>query len=56
MNVNISDEFNFSEVHGGMNCSGSLSKFIKTLRGLFHFARDQLRFISPQAFDILSAF
>ena len=27
MNVNISNEFNFSEVHGGMNCGGLLAKF-----------------------------
>ena len=26
MNVNISNEFNFSEVHGAMNRSGSLAK------------------------------
>ena len=29
-NVNISNEFNFSEVHGGMNRSGSLAKFTFT--------------------------
>ena len=26
MNVNISNEFNFSDVHGAMNRSGSLAK------------------------------
>ena len=31
MNVDISNEFNFSDVHGAMNHSGSLAK----LRGSF---------------------
>ena len=44
MNVNISNEFNFSVVHGAMNRSGSLAKL--TL-GFIHFARDPLRFIAP---------
>ena len=34
MNVNISNEFNFSDVHGGMNHSGFI-----------YFARDSLWFI-----------
>ena len=37
MNVNISNEFYFSEVHGCMNGSG----------WLIHFARDPLQFIPP---------
>ena len=45
MHLNISNEFNFSEVHGSMNCSGSLAKFI------CHFARDPLRFILLNFFD-----
>ena len=45
MNVNISNELNFSEVHEGMNRSGSLAKFTLTPSGLIHFARDPLRVI-----------
>ena len=40
MNVNVSYEFNFSEVHGVLNPSGSPL-------GLIYFARDPLRFIAP---------
>ena len=34
MNVNISNEFNFSVVHGAMNRSGSLAK-LTTPTGIF---------------------
>ena len=47
MNVNISNEFNFSVVHGAMNRSGSLAKLTCTPSGFIHFARDPLRFIAP---------
>ena len=43
MNVNISNEFDFSEVHGAMDGSESLTKFT----WLIHFARDPLQFIAP---------
>ena len=46
MHLNISNEFNFSDVHGSMNCSGSLAKFT------CHFARDPLRFIPPLTSEI----
>ena len=35
MNVNISNEFNFSVVHGAMNRSGSLASLHEPLRGSF---------------------
>ena len=44
MNVNISNEFNFSEVQVSMNRSGSLAKFTMSP---VHFARDPLRLIPP---------
>ena len=47
MNVNISNEFHFSEVHGAMNRCGSLAKFTRAPSWLIHFARDPLRFIAP---------
>ena len=45
MNINIRNEFNFSDVHGTMNGSGSLAK-------LTYFARDSLRFIEHQKNEI----
>ena len=33
MNVNISNEFNFSDVHGALNNSGSLAKNLCILHG-----------------------
>ena len=33
MNVNISNEFNFAEVHDGMNCSRSLAKYMSPRKG-----------------------
>ena len=47
MNVNISNEFNFSDVHGAMNHSGSLAKLTRTPSGFIHLARDPLWFIAP---------
>ena len=44
MNVNVSNECFFSEVHGAMNRSGSLAKFTRVP---IYFARDPLRFIAP---------
>ena len=47
MNVNISNEFNFSVVHGAMNRSGALAELTLNPSGFIHFARDPLRFIAP---------
>ena len=47
MNINIRNEFNFSDVHGAMNGSGSLAKLTCILSEFIHFARDPLRFIAP---------
>ena len=47
MNVNINNEFNFSVVHGAMNCSGSLAKLTRTPSVFTYFARDPQPFIAP---------
>ena len=47
MNVNISNEFDFSDVHGAMNHCGSLAKLTQTPLGFIHFAHDPLWFIAP---------
>ena len=46
MNVNISNEFNFSDrVHEAMNHSGSPAKLTRTPSGFIHFAHNSLWFI-----------
>ena len=40
MNVNISNELNFSDVYRSVNYIGSLAKFTWTPSGLIHFAHD----------------
>ena len=42
MNVNIRNEFNFSDVCRSVNYIGSLAKFKWTPLGLIHFARDPM--------------
>ena len=46
MNVNISNELNFYEVHESVNLSGSLAKFSYAPLGLIHFACDPLQLIA----------
>ena len=48
MNINISNEFNFPDVHGALNHSGSLAKLTRSTSGFIHFARDPLWFKAPE--------
>ena len=42
MNVNISNELNFSDVYRSVNYSGTLAKFTLTPSMFIHFARDPM--------------
>ena len=42
MNVNISNELNFSDVYRSVNYNGSLAKFTRNPLGFIHFARDPI--------------
>ena len=54
LNINISNEFNFSEVHGSMNPNLLLAKFTwaqkEPMSGFIHFACNPLLFIPPWTF------
>ena len=45
VHVNISNVFNFSDVHAAKNRSGLLAKLTRTPSGFIYFARYPLRFI-----------
>ena len=42
MNVNISNELNFSDVYQSVNYTGSVAKFTRTPLGFIHFAHDPM--------------